>query len=166
MMPTFLMTLENTALGTLVRESLYGFQIVVGIHILGLVFSVGIFLWFDLRLLGWTLGSAAVSRVYRQVIPWAKCGFLVMFLSGAMLFTGFATRAYGSPYFTIKVAALLLAGANAAFYHLVTERGRTEWDASSRQPTSARAAGMISILLWATVIVCGRLMAYTMYGMS
>ena len=166
MMPTFLLTLENTALGTLIRESLYGFQIVVGIHILGLVFSVGTFLWFDLRLLGWTLRSEAVSRVYRQVIPWATCGFLVMFLSGAMLFTGFATKAYGSPYFTIKVAALLLAGANAAFYHLVTERGRTEWDASSRPPAAARAAGMISILLWATVIVCGRLMAYTMYGMS
>ena len=165
-MPTFLTTLETTALGTIIRESLYGFQIVVGIHILGLVFSVGTFLWFDLRLLGWTLRSESVSRVYRQVIPWATCGFLVMFLSGAMLFTGFATRAYGSPYFTIKVAALLLAGANAAFYHLVTERGRTEWDASSRPPTAARAAGMISILLWATVIVCGRLMAYTMYGMS
>ena len=165
-MATFLLTIENTALGTLVRESLYGFQIVVGIHILGLVFSVGTFLWFDLRLLGWTLRSAAVSRVYRQVIPWATCGFLVMFLSGAMLFTGFATRAYGSPYFAVKVAAILLAGANAALYHLVTERGRTEWDAASRPPAAARAAGMMSILLWATVIVCGRLMAYTMYGMS
>ena len=165
-MPTLLLTLENTALGTLMRESLYGFQIVVGIHILGLVFSVGTFLWFDLRLLGWTLRSEAVSRVYRQVIPWATGGFVVMFLSGLMLFTGFATKAYGSPYFAVKVAAILLAGANAALYHLVTERRRTEWDASSRPPAAARAAGMISILLWATVIVCGRLMAYTMYGMS
>ena len=165
-MPTFLLTLENTALGTLIRESLYGFQIVVGIHILGLVFSVGTFLWFDLRLLGWTLRSEAVSRVYRQVIPWATGGFLVMFLSGAMLFTGFATKAYGNPYFSIKIAAILLAGANAALYHLVTERGQTEWDAASRPPAAARAAGMISMLLWATVIVCGRLMAYTMYGAS
>ena len=124
-MPTFLLTLENTALGTLIRESLYGFQIVVGIHILGLVFSVGTFLWFDLRLLGWTLGSESVSRVYRQVIPWATCGFLVMFLSGAMLFTGFATKAYGNPYFSIKIAAILLAGANAAASHSVCPRSVT-----------------------------------------
>lgn len=163
-MATFLQTLENTALGELVRESLYGFQIVVGIHILGLVFSVGTFLWFDLRLLGWTLRSAAVSRVYRQIIPWATFGFAVMFLSGAMLFTGFATRAYNSPYFSIKIAAIALAGVNAAFYHLVTERRRSEWDNADRPPAAARTAGMISILLWATVIICGRLMAYTMYS--
>ena len=162
-MPTFLLTLESTAVGTLVRESLYGFPILVGIHILGLVLSVGTFLWFDLRLLGFALRSAAVSRVYRHIIPWAACGFIVMFLSGAMLFTGYATKAYGNPYFRIKVAALLLAGVNAALYHVATERGRAEWDTAIRPPAAARAAGLISLLLWGTVIMCGRLMSYTMY---
>ena len=30
-------------------------------------------------------------------------------------------------------------------------------------PPAARAAGLISIVLWATVIMAGRMMAYTMY---
>ena len=162
-MPIFLQTLENSQVGVLVRESLYGFPILVGIHILGLVLSVGTFLWFDLRLLGFALRSAAVSRVYRHIIPWATSGFMVMFLSGAMLFTGYATKAYGNPYFRVKVAALLLAGLNAALYHVVTERGQPAWDTATRLPPAARAAGLISLLLWATVIMCGRLMAYTMY---
>jgi hypothetical protein len=163
-MQQFLQGLEASSIGVMVRESLYGFPILVGVHILGLVFSVGTFLWFDLRLLGLALPSAAVSRVYRQVIPWATCGFVVMFASGLLLFTGFATKAYPNPFFRVKVAALLLAAANAALYHLVTERNRVLWDSDPRPPRAARIAGLVSLLAWATVIMCGRMMAYTMYS--
>ena len=156
--------LEATGVGTLVRESLYGFPILVAIHVMGLVLSVGMILWFDLRLLGLALGSAPVSRVYRRLIPWATSGFVVMFSSGALLFTGFASAAYQSPFFRIKVSALLLAAANAAFYHLVTERGGRSWDDDATPPAAARLAGLVSMALWATVILCGRLMAYTMYS--
>ena len=100
--------LEATGVGTLVRESLYGFQILVAIHVMGLVLSVGMILWFDLRLTGLALGSAPVSRVYRRLIPWATTGFVVMFSSRPLLFTGFARAAYPSPYFRIKISALLL----------------------------------------------------------
>jgi len=160
----FLQGLETTAVGTLVRESLYGFQVLVAIHIMALVLSVGMILWFDLRLVGLALGSAPVSRVYRRLIPWATTGFVVMFSSGALLFTGFASAAYQSPYFRIKMSALVLAAANAAFYHLVTERGGRSWDDDATPPAAARLAGLVSMALWATVIMCGRLMAYTMYS--
>jgi hypothetical protein len=147
----------------MVRESLYGFPILVGIHILGLVLSVGTLVWFDLRLVGVALQSAAVSRVYRRLIPWATCGFGVMFVTGALLFTGYASAAYQNPFFRIKMSALALAGLNALLYHLVTERGRNDWDAAQRPPRAARAAGIVSIALWAVVIMCGRIMSYTMY---
>ena len=103
-------SLEATGVGTMVRESLYGFPILVGIHILGLVLSVGTLMWFDLRLLGVALQSAAVSRVYRRLIPWATCGFAVMFVSGALLFTGYASGAYQNTYFRIKMSALASRG--------------------------------------------------------
>ena len=156
--------LEATRVGVLVSESLYGFQVLVGLHILGLALSVGMLLWFDLRLLGVTLTSSAVSRVYRRLIPWATAGFLVMLVTGSLLFIGFASKAYQSPFFRIKMSALALAGVNALIYHLVTERGGQAWDGDPRPPAAARAAGMISLVLWATVILCGRIMAYTMYG--
>lgn len=162
-MQTLLHQLETTPLGILVRESLYGFPILVGIHIMGLVLSVGMLLWFDLRLLGFALESAAVSQVYRRLIPWATAGFTVMFITGGMLFVGYATQAYQNRFFRIKIAMLLLAGINAMVYHLVTERDRPQWDVEARLPRAARMAGVISLLAWGTIIVCGRMMAYTMY---
>jgi hypothetical protein len=155
--------LEATATGTLVRESLYGFPILVAIHLMGLMLSVGTIVWFDLRLIGLVLQRVPVSVVYRRVIPWATTGFLVMFSTGALLFTGYASAAVGNTFFRVKVAALVLAGTNALVYHAFTERRVAEWDRSDRVPGAVRAAGFVSIAAWATVVLCGRLMAYTMY---
>ena len=44
--------LETTAAAVMVRESLWGFPILVAIHLFGLILSAGIVIWFDLRLLG------------------------------------------------------------------------------------------------------------------
>jgi len=83
--------IEATSLAVFVRESLWGFPILVATHIIGLVFSVGVVLWLDLRLLGVSMTGVPVSRVYRRLMPLAFVGFAVMIVSGATIFTGFAT---------------------------------------------------------------------------
>ena len=62
-----------------------------------------------------------------------------------------------------KILAILLAGLNALVYHLGVERRIAQWDEDRLPPLRARAAGLISITLWALVILAGRMMAYTMY---
>jgi len=156
--------LESTSLAILIRESLYGFSIVVGLHILGLTLSVGTLLWVDLRMLGVSLKSLRVSAVYRGLAPWFLAGFALMFISGATLFTAFATSAYTNVYFRIKIVALLLAGANALAFHVVTQRPSATWDDAPRPPAAARIAGLASIVLWALVILAGRMMSYTMFS--
>jgi hypothetical protein len=45
----------------------------------------------------------------------------------------------------------------------VTERQIARWDHLPRPPAAAQRAGLISILLWAAVIIAGRMMSYTMF---
>ena len=155
--------LEATSVAVFVRESLYGFQVLVAFHLLGLMLSVGILLWVDLRLMGVTMQRSRVSDVYRSLAPWFLSGFGVMLVSGAMLFAGFATSAYGNAYFRIKIVVLVLAGVNAIIYHLAAERASAGWDAALRPPALVRIAGLTSIVLWATVILAGRMISYTMF---
>ena len=155
--------LEATAMSTWVRESLYGFPIVVAVHILGLTVSVGTVIWLDLRLLGVSMLTIPVSHVYRRLMPWTLTGFAVMFMSGSVLFTAYATAAYGNLYFRIKVAALLLAGVNALVYHRVTKRQISRWDEARHPSGPARMAGLVSIVVWVVVILAGRMMSYTMF---
>jgi hypothetical protein len=113
--------------------------------------------------MGFGLRHYPVSALYRRLIPWASGGFAVMFASGGLLFAAYATSAYPNVYFRVKMAALLLAGINAAIYYVVTERDIANWDASPQPPVSARMAGLASIVLWAVVIVSGRMMSYTIF---
>ena len=155
--------LEATAIARWVQESLYGFAIVVAVHILGLTLSVGTLVWFDLRLLGVSMLRIPVSHLYRRLMPWTLTGFAVMFISGAVILAAYATAAYGNLYFRIKAVALLLAGINAFVYHRVTERQIHRWDEARLPSLPARAAGLISILVWGVVILAGRMMSYTMF---
>lgn len=155
--------LEASSLARWVQESLYGFAIVVAVHILGLTLSVGTLIWFDLRLLGVSMLRISVSQLYRRLMPWILSGFAVMFVSGGILLAAYATSAYGNLYFRIKAIALLLAGINAFFYHRVAERQIHRWDEARLPSFPARAAGLISILVWGVVILAGRMMSYTMF---
>ncbi|MGE3176252.1 MAG: hypothetical protein AB7O32_02180 [Vicinamibacterales bacterium] len=156
--------LEGTTAGTLVRESIWGFPILVAVHVMGLAFSAGLVAWFDLRLLGLSMRAVPVTKVYRRLMPVAFAGFLVMFGSGALLVAGFATYASRNLYFFLKVGLLLAAGINAWVYHRVTERTIAAWDRQAIPPAPARLAGLISLAIWTLVILAGRMMAYTLYS--
>jgi hypothetical protein len=155
--------LEATAIATWVRESTWGFQITVALHLMGLVASVGTVCWFDLRLVGASMVTNRISAVYRRLAPWMFGGFATMFVTGGMLFAGYATDAVGNTYFRIKLLAMIGAGVNALVYHLVTEKTREAWDAAPRPPAGARLAGALSLSLWLLVILCGRMISYTMF---
>ena len=161
--PDLAVWLESTTMATLVRESAYGFPIVVAIHIVGITLSVGMIMWFDLRLLGLVLRDTPVSKVYRGLIPWAATGFVLMFVSGGLLVAGYATAAHGNVYFRAKLVALALAGVNAVVYHYLADRHRAGWDEHATPPPAARAAGLTSIAVWTVVILAGRMMSYTMF---
>jgi hypothetical protein len=162
MVPHWAEWLESTSVGLTARESIWGFQILVATHIMSIAFSAGLVFWFDLRLLGVTLRRWPIAAFYRRLAPWMLTGFAVMFVSGAWLFTGFATKAYPNTYFRLKMLAILLGAINALIFHVLTERTLAGWNEGTT-PMSARLAGAISISVWAIAILAGRMMAYTMY---
>jgi uncharacterized protein DUF6644 len=148
--------IQDTQVGTAIRESILVYPIILSVHVLALSVSVGTIVWFDLRLLGVKMRSQRVSDVYKQLMPWTLAGFFVMFVSGGFLFWALAAKCYGNVYFRIKLVALLLAGLNALVYHLMTVRTIADWDEAPLPPVRARMAGVLSIVLWAVVIGAGR----------
>lgn len=154
--------LEATTPAVLIQQSAYGFVIAVAVHLLGLTLSVGTLLWVDLRMLGLALPSVGLRAVYRGLAPWFLAGFAVMLTSGAALFAAFASAAYASLFFRIKMAAIALAALNAFAFHFVVARQSD--DAIEARPSLAiRAAGFTSLLLWTVVVLCGRMMSYTIF---
>lgn len=154
--------LQNSPLGTSIRESGYTYPLLEGSHVFGLALSVGTVMWFDLRLMGIAMRRDAVSNVFTQVRPWMSLGFAIMFVTGALLFSARAADAYASTYFRIKVGLLVLGGLNVALFHATIDRHRAQWDTADQPPFRARMAGLVSLVLWFSIIAAGRIMAYNL----
>ena len=153
--------LANTPGGTHIRESIWEFPVIEGIHVLSIAMSVGMILWFDLRLMGVNMKNRPVSEVFRGVYWWMVGGYTAAFISGLLLFWAEADRAYPNLFARLKFLALIAAGVNILTFHLSTQHTQSQWDSDPVPPMRVRAAGFISITCWVVVISAGRLMAYT-----
>jgi hypothetical protein len=153
--------LQSSDTGIRIHESLYFFPVIETMHVLGLSVSVGTIFWFDIRALGIGMRRQKVSEVFASVKPWMMAGFIMMFLTGALMFWARAADAYANTFFRIKMAGILLSFVNAVYFHVKTQKSTPAWDNAPTPPTEVRLAGLFSIVLWLTIIAAGRLMAYT-----
>lgn len=152
--------LEHTPFALAIAESTWLFPLIEGSHIMALPLSVGMIVILDLRLLGLAFRDGSVSRIMREVVRWSKVGFAVAFITGVLLFTTHAGKAYGNGFFRVKLMLLLILGINAAVYQMVIYPKMTEWDLARRTPAGARLCAGLSLVAWIGVIICGRTMAY------
>ena len=95
--PAIIQWMQNSDIGTGIRESIWLFPIVEATHVLALAFSVGVLVWFDLRLMGVNMKHRPVSEVFHGVYWWMIGGFTTAIISGLLLFWAEADRA--SPSF-------------------------------------------------------------------
>ena len=155
--------LEASGLGQAMRQWLWLYPSVEIVHIVGIGLLFGSIAVLDLRLLGFSR-TFSVRRLSSHVLPWTAASFILIVPSGFMMFTAHASEFIESEVFVLKMLLILAAGVNAALFHTITFRTADVWDTEEMRrlppPPSARAAGAISLLLWISVIACGRLLAY------
>jgi Na+-transporting methylmalonyl-CoA/oxaloacetate decarboxylase beta subunit len=152
--------LEQSAVGTSVRDSLWLFPIIETVHIFGIILLVGATSILDLRLMGLTFREEPVSKLAKQFLPWAWAGFLIQVITGLLLFSSEATKMYTNLGFQVKMLLIVVAGVNAFVFHTIAYQSVGKWENDPVAPLSARAAGLISILLWFGIVAAGRWIAY------
>ena len=155
--------LAGTSGSIALHESAYGYPIVESIHVWALCVFLGMTVTFDLRLLGLTLRSVPVSEVARRLLPWTVAGFVVMVISGVLLFYAIPVRSYQNIFFRVKVVFLVLAGLNALMFHTGVFKTVSSWAKDAEPPSRAKLAGVASLVLWAGIIVTGRMIAYNWF---
>jgi uncharacterized protein DUF6644 len=136
---------------------------VLMIHVLTVSVFVGTAVMIDLRLLGRTMVQVPASQVIARLLPWSEAGFVVMVVTGTLLFYASPLARYENMFFRMKMAALVLALINAWLFRRTAYRRVAEWDLDPVPPRRVRITGALSLALLATIITTGRMMAYSAY---
>ena len=145
------------------HESLFMYPLVESVHVLTLCLFVGMSVLLDFRLLGLALRGVPLTDVTKRLMPWMFVGFFVMVVTGILLFYAIPVRSYQSVWFRVKVIFLILAGLNAWTFHVGVYQRVHEWNNALKAPRRARLAGAASLVLWAGIIVFGRMIAYNWF---
>lgn len=152
--------LSESAFGTALRESLYLFPLVEGLHVLGLALSFGLIFFTDLRLIGVFLPRVPLSQVLGQLRRLIFTGFVLSFLTGFLLFWAEAETLVHNTAFLLKCVAIVIALLNALVFELILKRRGAAWADQPVLPGAARLAGWVSLTFWTAATVGGRLIPY------
>ena len=146
------------------RESIVWFPALLTVHVISMCLFAGLIIMMDLRLLGVGNLRTPFSQVQRRLFPWQVVGILINAATGAILIYAQPMRYYGNIFFWVKAVMMALAGVNAMAFHYSTYHSVAKWDADSKMPFGAKLAAVVSLALWAFVIMSGRLIAYNWFN--
>ena len=156
LLPAFQWMEVNLPGGPWLRESTFGFSFLLTAHVVAMCWFFGLILMMDLRLAGIGNLRTSAAEIQKRLFPWQMVGFFFVVLTGFLLWYSKPLSYYGKGFFWLKLFIMGLAGLNAFAIHLITHRsGGTGWESGS-----AKFAGAMSIVLWAGVLITGRLVAY------
>lgn len=159
----FFQRMGDSSWSTGLHESRYAYDLIESVHVWALCLFFGLAVLFDFRLLGWTMRSVPVSEVARRLLPWTVVGFVIMVISGTLLFSAIPLRSYQNIFFRAKMVMLLLAGLNVWIFHSGVYRRVETWDIDRKAPKAARVAGALSLILWVCIVLSGRMIAYNWF---
>jgi hypothetical protein len=156
----FLQWLSNTPFSMFMRDSSWAEPIVETAHVATLTLFFGFAVMLDLRLLGVVLKSRPISEVLKQFNAWLYWGYVIMIVTGILLFIGDPVSFYSTFPFKLKMVLLIVVGINAMVFNKTIGQHTEEWDLAPTTPWQAKLAGTVSLVLWTAIIAAGRIIAY------
>ncbi len=117
----------------------------------------------DLRLAGLALRRVPASEVVGRLEKCMLPGFAVMVVTGLLLFYAIPVRSFQNVFFRAKIVFLVLAGINVWVLHSGVYRSIAAWSLDAIPPKRARIAGLLSLVLWAGIVIAGRMIAYNWF---
>jgi hypothetical protein len=151
--------LESTALSQEIQKALWLIPLLQTIHIIAIAMVLSSVLMVALRILG--VGtSVTMAQTSARYLPWLWTGLALLAVTGAALIIGEPKRALPNPAFQIKMLIVATVVAVVLGFRTSLRRNVAFWEGHSRSRRLTGAFAVIVFLLWCTIAVAGRWIAY------
>jgi hypothetical protein len=152
--------IQNISYFTAVRESGLAYPVLLSSHLTMIAVFGGLILLTDLRLLNVAMRNIPASVVVTKTRPWKHVGLTVMILLGIHLGGAKFHDYYDNPYFLMKMSLLVCVFIHAMVFRKGVYRNPAALDSPGGPTTAAKVAATLSLVIWVSILSCGRLIAY------
>ena len=157
-MDAFVAWLQSTSLSHAIVFQTWVWPAAETIHFIGLALVLGIVGLLDLRLMGFF--PAVPIAAYREMVPYALIGFTLNIVSGFIFLIGHPEQYVHNISWWLKVASLVIAGANAAIFEATVAPRAMDVQAGQPTSTAMKCFGAVSLVAWVGVLYWGRMLPF------
>jgi hypothetical protein len=149
--------IESTDYAMWVNNSKYAFAVTECFHILALAIIGGAVVMVDARLLGYGFKNQKVSEVATAARPWLIGSLILIILTG---YTMFSSLAAGKYYWNIGFWWKMGLLAAAIVFTFTVRQPYALRSTTTGATPAARAIAVVSIGLWLSVAIAGRMIGF------
>lgn len=149
--------LANTDYATWVRQS-WGWALALTFHAFGNAIVVGLIFIIALRMLGFFRAIPYTSL--NRLLPVIWIALIVQVVSGTTLWMSKPAKYLADGMFQWKFTFVVLATVTTIFFHQMLRRETPVWQSNGTVTIAGKRFVAVTALLWAAVLVAGRLTAY------
>ena len=162
MLRAFCDWLSNTPISMAIQDAFWVIPTVQTVHIASIAVVMASMAMLDLRLVGIFSTGQSVDTVAHRFLPWVWAAVLVLLATGSILIIGEPGRELLNAMFWLKMSmlacVLIITG---TFQYLLRSNGSAFWE---RRRLAAALVGIVSLLLWISIVAAGRWIAYVEHG--
>ena len=160
-MKQFALWLSTTSPSVFIQEhNTWAIPTIQSIHIVGIALVMGSVLMIDLRILGWAWADQTLRETTRRFAPWLTGALWLMLVTGILMVVGEPVRELVTFSFWLKMCLVAIGALVVTIFQRTLRRHEQQWERTLVHKRSIKALAIVTFLVWACIIVLGRLIAY------
>jgi putative copper export protein len=130
------------------------------IHIVGIAIVMGSVFMICLRILGRASMDQTLRQTTRRFAPWVTGALCVLLVTGILMVIGEPVRELVTFSFWLKMFLVAVSTVIAVVFQIALRKHERRWEETLVHRKSIQGLAMLAFLIWACIIVLGRLIAY------
>jgi len=157
----FALWLATTSPSVFIQEhNAWTIPAIQSVHIVGIALVMGSVLMIDLRILGLAWADQTLRQTTRRFGPWLTGSLWLLLATGLLMVIGEPVRELVTFSFWLKMTLVAIGALVAVLFQRALRRHERQWEDTLVHRPSVKALAIVTFLVWACIIVLGRLIAY------
>ena len=160
-MKQFAEWLSTTYLSVFIQNhNSWAIPTIQSIHIVGIAIVMGSVFMIDLRVLGWAGMDQSLRQTTNRFGPWLTGSLWLMLITGVLMVVGEPVRELVTVSFWLKMFLVVVGTIVAVVFQKNLRKHEQKWEENILQRGTTKCLAVFTFLIWAGIIVLGRLIAY------